>query len=538
VPGFDHFVYLRHDSNTWAFGCGLAWDAGDWQTVRVPPHLVPDIDFYLSISSRTTMPSPSLRVVHGRAPLVSCVMPTADRRRFVRQAIRGFLRQDYPNRELIIVDDGREKVGDLLPSDPRIRYVPLIGRVPLGLKRNLACEYARGSIIAHWDDDDWTADWRLSYQVESLLDGDGDLCGLTSLVFFDPRARQAWRYSYASSSPPWLAGATLCYTKAHWQATRFEEVDAGEDARFLAASAHARIVPLDDDRCYAALVHPGNTHVKRTSDVRYRPYPFEELAARLGGDLQEYAEDTAAQRGAAALPFISCIMPTRDRRVFVPQAIRCFLRQEHARRELIIVDDGVDRVGDLVPSDDRVRYLSLPAPLSLGEKRNIAVRESRGSIVAHWDDDDWYHPTYLSRVSARLESPPYPRAVNGLGTFLVWVVGDEDVRVCRSGGVAGGTIAYARDLWESRAYRDVTCGEDTFFLEDTRAVVQADHEAQSLYVLVRHGRNTWRSQNGSDVTVGMRRLPLHGRGIEEITGEDAGFYVRAEQALRQAAGLG
>jgi hypothetical protein len=117
-------------------------------------------------------------------------------------------------------------------------------------------------------------------------------------------------------------------------------------------------------------------------------------------------------------------------------------------------------------------------------------------------------------------------------------VGDEDVRVCRSGGVAGGTIAYARDLWESRAYRDVTCGEDTFFLEDTRAVVQADHEAQSLYVLVRHGRNTWRSQNGSDVTAGMRRLPLHGRGIEEITGEDAGFYVRAEQALRQAAGLG
>jgi len=32
-------------------------------------------------------------------------MPTADRRAFVPQAIRYFLRQDYGNRELIVLDD-------------------------------------------------------------------------------------------------------------------------------------------------------------------------------------------------------------------------------------------------------------------------------------------------------------------------------------------------------------------------------------------------------------------------------------------------
>ena len=47
-------------------------------------------------------------------PLVSCVMPTADRRRFVPQAIGYFLAQDYPNRELVIVDDGKESVEDLV----------------------------------------------------------------------------------------------------------------------------------------------------------------------------------------------------------------------------------------------------------------------------------------------------------------------------------------------------------------------------------------------------------------------------------------
>jgi len=38
-------------------------------------------------------------------PLISCIMPTRDRRAFALQAVRYFLRQDYPQVELIIVDD-------------------------------------------------------------------------------------------------------------------------------------------------------------------------------------------------------------------------------------------------------------------------------------------------------------------------------------------------------------------------------------------------------------------------------------------------
>ena len=38
-------------------------------------------------------------------PLVTCVMATRNRPSFVLQSIHYFLRQDYPNRELIILDD-------------------------------------------------------------------------------------------------------------------------------------------------------------------------------------------------------------------------------------------------------------------------------------------------------------------------------------------------------------------------------------------------------------------------------------------------
>jgi glycosyltransferase involved in cell wall biosynthesis len=101
-------------------------------------------------------------------PLVSCIMPTRNRRRFVAQSVWYFLRQDYEARELVVVDDGEDRIDDLLPEDGRIRYVHIGGRRPLGEKRNIACEQARGDLIAHWDDDDWNAPNRLSAQIAAL----------------------------------------------------------------------------------------------------------------------------------------------------------------------------------------------------------------------------------------------------------------------------------------------------------------------------------------------------------------------------------
>ena len=80
-------------------------------------------------------------------PLISCVMPTRNRRRFVRQALAYFRRQDYLERELIIVDDGEEDLADLVGLEENIHYLRLPQRAPLGLKRNLACQQARGRLM-------------------------------------------------------------------------------------------------------------------------------------------------------------------------------------------------------------------------------------------------------------------------------------------------------------------------------------------------------------------------------------------------------
>ncbi len=63
------------------------------------------------------------------------------------RAIEYFLRQDYANMELVIVDDGTDPVGDLMPRDERIRYIRLTNRLTVKAKHNRACKQARGDII-------------------------------------------------------------------------------------------------------------------------------------------------------------------------------------------------------------------------------------------------------------------------------------------------------------------------------------------------------------------------------------------------------
>src|SRR5436190_287881 len=109
-------------------------------------------------------------------------------------------------------------------------------------------------------------------------------------------------------------------------------------------------------------------------------------------------------------PVISCLCVTRARVNLLGRAVRCFLEQSHARRELLIVfdaDDAATRqyVGAL--ADVRIRGIEVAASprRALGSLRNLAVAEARGQYVCQWDDDDWYHPDRLAvQLSALRES--------------------------------------------------------------------------------------------------------------------------------------
>lgn len=222
-------------------------------------------------------------------PLVSCIMPTANRPRFVPQAIRYFLAQDYTDKELLILDDGEENIEDLVPESPQIRYIRKSARQTIGAKRNTACDVANGEIIVHWDDDDWSAPWRLNYQVRELLQSEADVCGLDRVLFVEPKTSRAWEYLYQRGGQPWVYGATLCYRKSFWCRNPFPAVGVGEDARFVWNARGARVLALSENGFYVGLIHESNTSPKQVSDPCWRPKPLAEVQNIMGREWDIYS---------------------------------------------------------------------------------------------------------------------------------------------------------------------------------------------------------------------------------------------------------
>jgi glycosyltransferase involved in cell wall biosynthesis len=217
-------------------------------------------------------------------------MPTYNRRRFVPQAFDCFLRQDYPERELIVVDDGTDPVKDLMPKDPRIRYIVQNKKLTIGSKRNLACEEANGEIVVHWDDDDWHARHRLRYQVMYLTRRQADICGSNKLLYYSLVTKELWLYEFPLIEKIWLAGGSLCYTKSFWQENPFDDTNHGEDTRFVWKKRLKNAVILPDFKFYVATIHPGNTSPKSLSSSCWKRWPDDDLQGIMGDDWQFYSK--------------------------------------------------------------------------------------------------------------------------------------------------------------------------------------------------------------------------------------------------------
>lgn len=446
--------------------------------------------------------------------MVSCIMPTRNRRHFVARAIEYFQRQDYPHRELIVVDDGDDPVADLIPNMAGCRYIRIGAPLPVGAKRNLACEAAKGEVILHWDDDDWYADWRIRYQVHELIQNRAEICGVVELIHFDLDHHQGWilkhRFNHRN---PWLAGNSLCYRREVWQSNPFLKINVGEDQQFIAGNQSNRILALDRPDFLISIIHSGNISLKKAGPG-WTPCPELRLRMILGRDWEFYSKNYTGNPATSTkghllsenrYPLVSCLMATKDRRRFIPQAINYFLAQDYRQRELIILDDGDNPVQDLIPNYPQIRYLRLDRQFRLGVKRNILCSLAAGEIILFWDDDDWYSPARVSCQIAPILSGEADLTALGQGLMLNL----EDCKFWRSStqlheqmwylGVYGGTMAFHRSIWDNgMRFTDEGLGEDAVFIREVlkKGARLKKVENNGLFVYVRHQSNSWVFQPG------------------------------------------
>ena len=104
------------------------------------------------------------------SPLVSVVLPTFNRREFLREALESVQDQSYSNLEVMVVDDGStDDTGRMVENSfPLVRYTWQENQGPAAA-RNRGIKMTRGEWLAFLDSDDLWKRKKLARQMHFLL---------------------------------------------------------------------------------------------------------------------------------------------------------------------------------------------------------------------------------------------------------------------------------------------------------------------------------------------------------------------------------
>ena len=198
---------------------------------------------------------------------------------------------------------------------------------------------------------------------------------------------------------------------------------------------------------------------------------------------------------ALELPFVSVCTPTFNRRPFIKHIIKCFDNQTYPKEKMewIIIDDGTDKIEDLVKDHPNVKYYSYDKKMPLGKKRNIMHEKSKGDIIVYMDDDDYYPPERVSHSVEMLTVNPDALCA---GSSEIYIYFKHIGKLYQFGPygpnhATAGTFAFKRELLKDTAYEDeAALAEEKAFLKNyTVPFVQLD--PMKTILVFSHAHNTF-----------------------------------------------
>lgn len=218
-------------------------------------------------------------------------------------------------------------------------------------------------------------------------------------------------------------------------------------------------------------------------------------------------------------PLISCICVTRGKPLFLERAIRCFVSQTYANKQLVILfeDDDPETAAFLktLPPDPAFKIVEAQRS-TLGQLRNMAIQAADGDFVCQWDDDDWFHAARLEYLYAVSVASGRPGVV-----MMRWILFDATSGRGYTSHLRlwEGSILCRKNILPAEGYENKSIGEDTSLIKGLfdddllYPLTQAPH----LYVYVYHGGNTWNAAHWAPIFAASTRLP------EETNRELAGI---------------
>ncbi len=115
---------------------------------------------------------------------------------------------------------------------------------------------------------------------------------------------------------------------------------------------------------------------------------------------------------------IAIITRTKDRPIMLRRAIESILNQKYKNWVHIIVDAGNSTATKALVAKYASRYAGrvkiVPSAAAMIPAGNVGLANSESKFVVLHDDDDTWHPNFLSRCLAVHKAPPLGRPVRGV----------------------------------------------------------------------------------------------------------------------------
>ena len=239
------------------------------------------------------------------------------------------------------------------------------------------------------------------------------------------------------------------------------------------------------------------------------------------------------KKNAKKLPFVSICTPTFNRRPFIPYMLKCFEHQTYPkeRMEWIIIDDGTDKIEDLISEVKQIKYFKYDNKLTLGKKRNIMHEKSCGDIIVYMDDDDYYPPERVSHAVEMLSKNPNALCAGSsiMNIFFKHVGEMYQFGPYGPNHATAATFAFKRELLKRTSYDESAClAEERHFLKDyTIPFVQLDtmktilvlshvHNSFDKKIILEQGENQFMRKTNVRVEDFIKNKDIYNFFMEDI----------------------
>lgn len=224
------------------------------------------------------MAASRMRGQEGGTAVTAVMVTQAGRENLARMSVASFLRQTWPDKKLVILNTGRKPV--VVQMDDRItEFCRPQGNDKLSDLRNSLLELVpRDHWVIQWDDDDWSAEWRIALQMTPAK---LDQCVLLrSQIRIDVPRREFAIWHWRLDRPPAIPG-TILFHRSTGAAYR-PGLSRDEDSYLVADHFDGRVHVVENfatPQTYLRLFHGGNTWDREHFFEQQQPRPLTELGA-------------------------------------------------------------------------------------------------------------------------------------------------------------------------------------------------------------------------------------------------------------------